>query len=112
MPSPLLVGDELYIVNDGGIASCLDAKTGETIWQERIGGNFSASPLFADGRIYLLDEDGKMHGHRSRARSSKVLAENTSTAARWPASASPESRSSCGPIRPVSLGKPLKSGRW
>lgn len=57
--SPLLVGDELYIVSDNGIATCLDAKTGETIWQERLGGNFSASPMLADGRIYLLDEDGK-----------------------------------------------------
>jgi hypothetical protein len=57
--SPLLVGDELYIVSDNGIASCVDAKTGDIVWQERLGGNFSASPLLADGRIYLLDEDGK-----------------------------------------------------
>jgi len=57
-PSPLLVGDELYVVNDGGIASCLDAKTGETHWVQRLGGEFSASPVFADGRIYFLSEDG------------------------------------------------------
>lgn len=57
-PSPLMVGDELYLVSDNGIATCLDAVTGEQHWQERIGGNFSASPTFADGRIYLLDEDG------------------------------------------------------
>lgn len=57
-PSPLLIGDELYLVSDKGIATCLDARTGEQHWQERVGGNFSASPLFADGRIYLLDEDG------------------------------------------------------
>jgi outer membrane protein assembly factor BamB len=57
-PSPLLVGDELYIVNDGGIASCLDATTGETRWQQRLDGNFSASPVFADGRIYFLSEEG------------------------------------------------------
>jgi outer membrane protein assembly factor BamB len=57
-PSPLLVGDELYIVNDGGIASCLDATTGETHWQQRLDGNFSASPVFADGRIYFLSEEG------------------------------------------------------
>jgi len=57
-PSPLLVGDELYLVSDRGIASCLDAATGEEIWQERVGGNYSASPIFADGRIYLLNEDG------------------------------------------------------
>jgi outer membrane protein assembly factor BamB len=57
-PSPLLVGDELYIVNDGGIASCLDARTGAAHWQARLGGNFSASPVFVDGRIYFLSEEG------------------------------------------------------
>lgn len=57
-PSPLLVGDELFIVNDVGIASCLDARTGETYWRQRIPGNYSASPLFADGRIYFLSEEG------------------------------------------------------
>jgi outer membrane protein assembly factor BamB len=57
-PSPLLVGDELYIVNDGGIASCLDAATGMAHWQARLGGNVSASPVFVDGRIYFLSEEG------------------------------------------------------
>jgi outer membrane protein assembly factor BamB len=57
-PSLLLVGDELYMISDRGIASCLDAKTGEPHWQERIGGNFSASPLYADGHIYLQSEQG------------------------------------------------------
>lgn len=58
-PSPVVVGDVLYMVSDKGIATALNAVTGEEIWQERIGGNFSASPLVADGRIYLLDEEGK-----------------------------------------------------
>jgi outer membrane protein assembly factor BamB len=57
-PSPLLIGDELYIVADNGIASCLDAKTGEKHWMERLGGNFSASPVFANGLILFLDETG------------------------------------------------------
>ena len=57
-PSPLLVGEELYIVNDGGIATCLDARTGTINWQQRLDGNFSASPVFADGRIYFLSEEG------------------------------------------------------
>jgi outer membrane protein assembly factor BamB len=57
-PSPILVGNELYLVNDAGIASCLDAKTGEVRWQERLNGTFSASPVFAAGRIYFLSEDG------------------------------------------------------
>jgi outer membrane protein assembly factor BamB len=58
-PSPLLVGDELYIVNDAGIASCLNAETGEPYWVQRLGGDgYSASPVFADGRIYFLSEEG------------------------------------------------------
>jgi outer membrane protein assembly factor BamB len=58
-PSPLLVGDELYLISDSGIASCLDAKTGKTHWQRRLGGDYSASPIHADGRIYFLSEDGE-----------------------------------------------------
>ena len=57
-PSPLLVGDELYIVSDSGIASCLDAKTGTLHWQKRLDGGFSASPILAAGRIYFLSEQG------------------------------------------------------
>lgn len=57
-PSPLLVGDELYIVSDNGVAACLDAKTGKEHWRQRLGGNFSASPLHAAGRIYIQDETG------------------------------------------------------
>ena len=58
MSSPLVVGDELYMVSDKGVATCLDAKTGEAVWAERLGGNFSSSPLFADGRIYVGNRDG------------------------------------------------------
>ncbi len=58
-PSPLLVGDELYLVNDNGIATCLDAKTGNEYWRARLNGNHSASPIYADGRIYFLSEEGQ-----------------------------------------------------
>ncbi len=57
-PSPLVVGDELYIVSDKGVATCLDARSGEEHWKQRIGGNFSASPVFAAGRIYVQSEEG------------------------------------------------------
>ena len=60
-PSPLLIGEELYVVSDDGIASCLNAKTGELHWKKRVGGNFSASLLHAEGRIYMLDENGKTY---------------------------------------------------
>jgi len=58
-PSPLLVGEELYFVSDRGIATCLDAKTGRQHWQARFRGAFSASPVYADGRIYFLNESGE-----------------------------------------------------
>jgi outer membrane protein assembly factor BamB len=57
-PSPLLVGDELYLVSDAGVASCLDARSGAIHWQQRLDGTFSASPIFAGGRIYFLSEQG------------------------------------------------------
>ena len=57
-PSPIVVGDDLFMVTDTGIATCLDAKTGAMHWQERLGGNYSASPTFADGRIYFSSEEG------------------------------------------------------
>ena len=58
MSSPLLVGDELYFVNDGGILTCLDAKTGTENYRERIQGNYSSSPTFADGKIYVSSQEG------------------------------------------------------
>ena len=57
-PSPLLIGIELYLVSDSGLATCVDVLSGKTIWQERVPGNYSASPLFADGKIYLVNEEG------------------------------------------------------
>jgi outer membrane protein assembly factor BamB len=57
-PSPLLAGDELYFVSDSGIASCVDARTGQVHWQERLGGPCSASPVFAEEKIYVQTEEG------------------------------------------------------
>ncbi|MFO0903963.1 MAG: PQQ-binding-like beta-propeller repeat protein [Pirellulales bacterium] len=57
-PSLLVVDDLLYMVSDGGVASCLEAATGKEVWQQRIGGNYSASPLYADGKIYFQSETG------------------------------------------------------
>jgi outer membrane protein assembly factor BamB len=58
-PSPIIVGEDLYMVSDNGIASCLEAKTGRRWWQARLGGNASASPIAAEGRIYFTSEDGE-----------------------------------------------------
>lgn len=60
-PSLLVAGDEIYFVSDRGVASCLDARTGAEHWSERLGGGFSASPVYADGRVYFTDEEGTTH---------------------------------------------------
>lgn len=57
-PSIIITEGRIYMVSDRGIGSCLDAKTGEVIWQERVGGNYSASPLLANGLIYMQSEQG------------------------------------------------------
>lgn len=58
-PSLLVVGDELYMVSDKGFASCLDAKKGTVHWSQRLSGSgYSASPVYADGKVYFLSENG------------------------------------------------------
>ena len=57
-PGLILGGDYLYAVDDKGIASCIEATTGTVKWSERIGGDYSASPLYAEGRIYCFSENG------------------------------------------------------
>jgi outer membrane protein assembly factor BamB len=56
--SMLVVGEELYMISDNGVGSCLDSRTGKVNWTKRHAGNFSASPVFADGRIYFQNEAG------------------------------------------------------
>jgi outer membrane protein assembly factor BamB len=58
-PSPVAVGDDLYFVSDAGVLTCVELATGKQRWQKRLGGEYSASLLFADGRIYVQDEHGK-----------------------------------------------------
>lgn len=56
--SPLLVEDLIYVVSDQGYASCLEARTGAVVWRERLKGKYSASPIYASGRIYWFNEKG------------------------------------------------------
>jgi outer membrane protein assembly factor BamB len=51
-------GGELYAVNDAGVATCWEADTGRVVWQERLPGNYAASPVLAGGRIYLQNDTG------------------------------------------------------
>jgi outer membrane protein assembly factor BamB len=74
-PSFLLDGDELFMLSDNGILTCANAKTGEIYYQERACGQSSSSPILADGRIYLLDEQG-LGVVVARGREFKKLSEN------------------------------------
>ena len=56
---PVVVDDLLYMVNDDSTASCLEVATGQLVWRERLGGNFAASPVVADGRIIFANQQGK-----------------------------------------------------
>lgn len=58
MPSPVVADDAIYIVSDQGVATCIDCLTGAQRWQRRIEGNYSASPVFADGKIFLSNREG------------------------------------------------------
>ena len=49
----------LYMANGAGIVTAVDAAMGERVWQERIGGVFSASPVAGDGKVYLVSESGE-----------------------------------------------------
>jgi outer membrane protein assembly factor BamB len=60
VPSLVLYDGLLYMANEAGIVSSVDAKSGELVWRERLGGFYSASPVAADGKIYLLSETGEM----------------------------------------------------
>jgi outer membrane protein assembly factor BamB len=74
-PSLLLVGDLIFTVGDSGVASCLEARTGALVWSARLGGNYSASPVWADGRIYVLGEEGNA-AVIDAGRRFRLLAEN------------------------------------
>ncbi len=74
-PSLILSDDLLYMVSDSGVASCLQAATGEFLWSERVGGEYDASPLFAQDRIYCFSRDGRVPVFRA-SREFELLATN------------------------------------
>jgi len=56
--TPIIVGERIFMVSDQGVATCLDKRTGSEIWKERLGGSYSASPVFGDGKLYFSSEEG------------------------------------------------------
>jgi outer membrane protein assembly factor BamB len=74
-PSVLLVEGLIYMVDDNGVATCLEAKDGAVVWRERIGGHFSSSPIHSGDRIYCFSEEGKATVFAT-GRAFKLLAAN------------------------------------
>ncbi|MEZ6062868.1 MAG: PQQ-binding-like beta-propeller repeat protein [Planctomycetaceae bacterium] len=58
LAAPLLLGDRIYMINDTGAATCVNANNGDTVWQGRIGGTHVASPIAANGLVYFSSEEG------------------------------------------------------
>jgi outer membrane protein assembly factor BamB len=65
----------LYMTNEVGVVTCADTTTGAIVWRERLGGIFFASPVAADGKVYLLSETGETFVLRA-GRKAEVLAKN------------------------------------
>lgn len=61
VPSPVAYDQWFFIVSDGGVGSCFDAKTGKILWKERLGRHHSSSAVCAGGNVYFLDDDGTTH---------------------------------------------------
>ncbi len=74
-PTPLLHDGLIYNVHDAGVASCIDAQSGEALWTQRFGGEFSASPLGGNGVVYWFDHDGTCYVTR-QGREFELVAEN------------------------------------
>ena len=58
--SQILLGDRLFMISDAGVISCVNANSGQSVWQKRLGGSFSASPLYSHGKIYFFGEEGEV----------------------------------------------------
>jgi outer membrane protein assembly factor BamB len=75
-PSPLLIDDLIFTINDTGTVMCLEALTGKEVWNQRLPGDYAASLLYSDGHIYSFNRDGKTTVFRA-ARKYEILATNT-----------------------------------
>lgn len=74
--SPLLVDGLIYTAAEESFLTCIEERTGEVVWTERIGGKYAASPLYADGHLYFFSQDG-VTTVIEPGRSLKVLAKNS-----------------------------------
>jgi outer membrane protein assembly factor BamB len=60
VPTPIVQGEYVYLWCDRGIVCCVELSSGRTIWSERIGGNYSGSPVVVDGKLYGVSEEGEI----------------------------------------------------
>ncbi len=60
VPTPIAVGEHLFIWADNGVVTCVEAQTGKQAWQERIGGEFFSSPICVGGRLYCVSKQGEV----------------------------------------------------
>ena len=60
VPTPIIYGDHLFEWSDQGILTCAELKTGKDVWTKRLGGNYYGSPLCVDGKLYGIEESGKV----------------------------------------------------
>jgi outer membrane protein assembly factor BamB len=74
-PTPLVVGDRLYLISDDGVAGAFEASTGRAIWSGRVGGTFYGAPILIDGKIYANSKEGQTAVWEA-ADAFKVLARN------------------------------------
>jgi len=72
----VLLGDHLFIVNEPGVAECIEAKTGQSLWKERLGATTWGSPVYTQGRLFVADNHGMTHIFAARPDSFHLLGRN------------------------------------
>lgn len=60
VPTPLALGQWLFLWSDGGVVTCVEAASGDELWRERVGGDFFSSPVYADGKLYNVSTTGQI----------------------------------------------------
>src|SRR5207247_8668500 len=86
IPTPVIYGDQLYVLQINGVLAAHNVRTGERVYQERVGGggSFSASPVVADGKLYLTSEDGDVFVVKAGAKYELLATNHLSEGVRAP----------------------------
>ena len=76
IPTPIVIGEQLYMASDGGVLTCLDASTGKVHWSERVPGNIASSLTYGDGKLYVSNDRGQTIVYSPSTAEAKKLAVN------------------------------------